>query len=244
MLANLKAEFRKVFTVRSTYVILLISLALELFFAFYATAYHASPRDALDPNLLSGEVVDAINFLGGLCAIVGILLITHEYRYNTIMYSLTSSKNRIRVLASKYVIISVFSVLFAAGFSMLAPLLAKLGFAAHGVTVAPQTFHVGDLLWRVVFFGWGMSMLALTFAAIIRIQVGALAALFLIPGTVEPLLGLLLKKHQAYLPYSSLNAVLNKSLELSHHQAALIALAYIAVGFVITAFLFQKRDAN
>ncbi|HSX30331.1 MAG TPA: ABC transporter permease [Candidatus Saccharimonadales bacterium] len=244
MLAALKAELRKLFSVRSTYVILGICLALEIFFAFYATAYHASPMDARDHGLLAGEVTDAVNFLTKLLAIVGILLVTHEYRYNTIVYSLTSSKKRLRVLASKFAVISMFTVLFTAFFGMLSPLLAKLGFAAHHVALSSQTFDIWGLLWRAVMYGWGIAMLGLVFAFIIRIQVGALAALFLIPGTVEQLLGLLLKKNQVYLPFSSLEAVLNKNDVLSYGHAALVALGYIVLGFVVSAWLFNRRDAN
>ena len=42
-------------------------------------------------------------------------------------------------------------------------------------------------------------MLAFILAIIIRIQVGAIAAVFLIPSTLENLLGLLLKQNQVYL---------------------------------------------
>jgi len=58
---------------------------------------------------------------------------------------------------------------------------------------------VWSLLWRSVFFTWGYAMAGLLIALLIRSQVGAIASLFLIPSTVETLLGLLLKKKRSVL---------------------------------------------
>jgi ABC-2 type transport system permease protein len=243
MIATIRAEFRKLFTVRSTYIIILIALALEVFFAFYATAYKASPSDALKPGELASEVTSAISVLTTLFALVGVLLMAHEYRYNTILYTLSSSKSRSRVFFAKIITVSIFAIILSVSFGFLSAGLAKLGFQAHGHTLVAQTFPVWNLLWRVAFAGWAFSMLALILTTIIRIQVGAIAALFLIPGTIEQLIGLLIKKNQVYLPFSAINAVLDHG-DISHERAALVALAYVVGGWVIAWLLFLKRDAN
>jgi len=244
MIAALKSELRKLLTVRSTYIIVLLSLVLEVFFAFYATAYHASLGDAQNPRLLAGEATDAISVLATLGALVGVLLVTHEYRYNTIVYTLSSSRSRSRVLFAKLIAISCFAIVFAAVASMLAPVLAALGWHVRGVQIVHQDFHVWNLLWRTVLVGWGFAMFALILAFIIRIQVGAIAALFLIPGTVEQLLGLLLKTNQVYLPFSSLNAVINPTNKLSATHAAIVAAVYVIGGWFVAWLLFLRRDAN
>jgi uncharacterized membrane protein len=81
------------------------------------------------------------------------------------------------------------------------------------------------------------------FAFIIRNQIGTIVALIFLPGTVEGLLGLLLKENNFYLPFSALNGVINQ-IPFSHGKSALVALAYVAVGWIVAALLFKRRDAN
>jgi hypothetical protein len=67
--------------------------------------------------------------------------------------------------------------------------------------------------------------------------------MFLIPGTVEQLLGLLLKKNQVYLPFSALGAVLEHN-QISYVRAATVVGLYVVVGWIVAWVLFLRRDAN
>ena len=247
MISALKAEFIKLFTVRSTYIILGLSLALEVLFAFYISGWRAKPDNLADSGFLSEQVTSAVGTLNLLVGIVGVLLVTHEYRYNTIMYTLTSNKSRSRVLFAKLLAISCFAIVFALVFGGLSPLLAGFGIHAHGLHLVHQYVPVWSLIWRTVVAGWGFVALATILALLIRIQVGAIAAMFLIPGTVEQLLGLLLRKNQVYLPFSSLGVLLGNAAEGSHIsyvRAALVGVAYITVGWLVAWIAFIRRDAN
>jgi len=51
MLVALKAEFRKLFTVRSTYILTGLAILFVIFFAFYIEGYHLSGKDLQNPNL-------------------------------------------------------------------------------------------------------------------------------------------------------------------------------------------------
>lgn len=244
MMGNLRSEIRKLLTVRSTYVIFGLCLVLEGIFAFYGSGLKAKPADLQNPHYLANQATSAITILGVLIALVGVLLVTHEYRYNTILHTLTASKNRTRVIIAKIATISLFAVIASAVLALLSPLLTDIGIHVKGLELVSQSMPYGDILWRSVYTGWGFSMLALLLAVIIRSQPGAIAALFLIPGTVEQLLGLLLKDKQVYLPFDSLGAVIEHNDHLSYGHAALVALAYIAVGWLIAWALFLRRDAN
>jgi ABC-2 type transport system permease protein len=245
MTSLIKAEFRKLFTVRSTYVILGLSLLLEIFFAFYVSGIKAKQEVFASPDYLASQAGSAISTLGLIAGLAAVMLITHEYRYNTIMYTLTSSKSRLRVLLAKFCAISVFAVVFAAIYGALSPLLAGLGAHVHGLDVVNQQFDVWPLIWHNIFAGWAFVMFVSIMATIIRSQVGAIAAVFLVPGTVEQLLGLLLKQNQVYLPFSSLNVLFNDGRQaITPEHAALVACAYLVVGFTVTALLFVRRDAN
>jgi hypothetical protein len=98
-----------------------------------------------------------------------------------------------------------------------------------------------------MFYGWGVVMLAAILAFIVRIQVGALVAFFIIPSTVENIAGILLKKNQVYLPFSALNTLVDTfpgENHISYIRGATIALIYIIVGWIIAWILFLRRDAN
>jgi ABC-2 type transport system permease protein len=252
MLGMVKAEFRKLLTIRSTYLILLITVALEVLVFWFASAYNLSPDSAKlalsDPHRLATRALAAVSLVSLLYAgIITVLNITHEYRYNTIMYTLSASKSRSRVLLAKLIMLSMYSVMCGAVFATLAVFMSKWGFAAHHYTLVHQTYDVPGLVWRVLFASWGLSMLAAVIAFIVRNQVGAIATLLILPTTIENLLGLWLHNNSVYLPFSLiLNVLLSDAptANLSYPHAALIALAWIIGGGIVSWVLFLRRDAN
>jgi ABC-type transport system involved in multi-copper enzyme maturation permease subunit len=248
MMAGLKAEFRKLLTVRSTYIITILIVIFVFFIAFYVEGWRLGPKDLHDPNQLSSDVFGALT-LSVFGAVIAILLMTHEYRYNTIIYTLTGSNSRSRVLASKMIVISVYALLLTVIIAVLSPVASYLGVHAHGHTLVPQTLHVGNLAWRSLFYGWSYGMIGLLLAALIRIQVGAIVALFVIPTAIEGLLSQLLKHSAVYLPFSAQAQVIGNQgygtgTPLSSGRAALVVTLYLVVGWIIAWVLFIKRDAN
>ncbi|HVS58743.1 MAG TPA: ABC transporter permease [Candidatus Saccharimonadales bacterium] len=247
MIDSLKSEFRKLLTVRSTYIITILVLAFISFIAFYVEGWRLNVRDLADPHQLTNDVFGALG-LSVFGAIIAILLMTHEYRYNTVMYTLTNSSSRTRVLLSKAIVISAYAVFLTVIISVLSPLASYLGIHAHGHTLAPQTFNVGDVAWRSLFYGWSYGVAGLLLAVLIRSQVGAIAALFVLPGAIEPLLGQLFKHNAVYLPFTAQGQIIGQgamaSPPLDPGKAAVVFCIYLVVGWVIAWVLFLRRDAN
>lgn len=250
MINAIKAETRKLLTVRSTYFILLVSLALMTFFLFYITGWRATVMDLHNPATLTTAISSAINAVSIFAALAALLLFTHEYRYNTIMDTLTSTNNRSKVLAAKILVVSVFAILFSATVMALSPLLVMAGVHAHSLTLVPQTLHYRTLIWQCLFFTWGYSMAGLVLAGLIRNQVGAIITLFVAPGTIESLLSLLLKKNTSYLPFTALHQVIGQGRDLALAgsitpvHAAYVFSAYLAGTWIVAWVLFIRRDAN
>ncbi len=249
MITNLKAEFRKVFSVRSTYVILAFVFILEIIFAFYSSGWRIDAYDLHNPNTLANDITMAVSAVSIFVALIAALLMTHEYRYNTIMYSLTLSKSRTRVLVAKILVISAIAVVFTIVVGALSPLLSVLGAHANHLKFAPQTLHYGTLLWRSLFFGWGYAMAGLLIAALIRNQIGAIVTLFIAPDTIEGLLSIALKKDTVYLPFSALHTVIGQGMGDYLHaitplHAAEVFMVYLVLGWIIAWILFVRRDAN
>ncbi|HYH36352.1 MAG TPA: ABC transporter permease, partial [Candidatus Saccharimonadales bacterium] len=178
--------------------------------------------------------------------IIAILLMTHEYRYNTIMYTLTASNSRSKVLFAKILAISIFALLFTLTIVILSPVLIYLGAHIHGNSLAAQIIPYGDLLWRCLFYGWASILAGLLLATLIRNQIGAVVSLFVIPSLEQAAAALLLKNNAVYLPFMSLNEVLISPSKgsLSYGHAALVFSAYLIVGWIVAWILFLRRDAN
>jgi ABC-type transport system involved in multi-copper enzyme maturation permease subunit len=251
MKSALKAEFRKLFTVRSTYVLCLISLVILGIFAFYLQGLKVAPESLGDTHKLAGEVTNAISTVAIFAALAGVLLVTHEYRYSTIMYSLTSSKSRVRVILAKFIAVSLFTIGFSLAIGILSPLFTYAGISLRGLHLVHQDLHIWDLLWRSVFYGWGIAAFGMVLATIIRNQIGAIIALFVLPGVVEGLAGMLLKHNAIYLPYQALNSLIGLAssgpagnISASHGKSVLIFLTYLVVGWAISLTLLLRRDAN
>jgi ABC-type transport system involved in multi-copper enzyme maturation permease subunit len=172
-----------------------------------------------------------------------LLLVTHEYRYNTVLYTLTAVKSRTRVFLAKIIVISGFALLFSLLFAFASPALTSLALSLRGIEIGPQVFNYGDLLWRALFVGWGTAMAAFVIAMLIRVQVGAIVALFLVPATVEQLAGLALKDNAVYLPFRSL-ANITFPAEVSPGKSALVFLCYLVPVLLVTWYSFLRRDAN
>lgn len=241
MMALLRAEFRKLLTVRSTYVISIIALLLVGFLAFYVAGYKGiGGSGALWLMDMLGQVSTTVAIF---VALVAILLMGHEYRYNTIMYTLTTANSRTKVLLAKVVTVVTYSLAMLVGAVILSVLAYWLGMMFAPVTrvlVTPELFW-GDV-WHATYFVVGYGLLGLLFAFIFRHLVGAIAALFIIP-TVEGILSLILKDNVKYLPMTSLEQVHSHDL-LSSGRAALVFAGYMAVIWLVTWYVFQRRDAN
>lgn len=244
MRAALKSEFRKLLSTRSTYAIIAICFLLAVIFAFWAEGIRATPESLGDPLKLSNQITGAVGAVSLILALIGVLLITHEYRYNTIMYTLTASNSRTKTLLAKIVAAVVLSLVLTVCFAIVSPLLTKLGLAVKGYDLVPQVFYFQDLWWRCLFYGLGYMMTGLLLGLLFRSQVGAIVTLLLAQATIEPLLGLLLKSNNIYLPFSALNSVLSENAQISSAKAAVVFMTYMAAGWTAAFILFIRRDAN
>ena len=242
----IKAEFRKLLSVRSTYIIVAGCLLITMLFAGYIEGVRASVHTMANPLLLAGESKSAALLVGLILAIAGLMLFGHEYRYNTIMYTLTSTNRRLKPYFAKVVSITVFSLVMGLVTTFFSPLCTLIGLKIGGHHLSPQTFDYVSIAWRCVFCVWGYAMYAFILVAIIRSQIGAIVTYLLIPLIGENILGALLKGNMKYLPFASLQTVAAPSIlqGSTPGQSALISTLYVIVGIVVGAVLIMRRDAN
>ncbi len=255
MAPTLKAEFKKLLTVRSTYFISIIMLLLISFVAFYAIGYKASPTDLVSPLFLVSTIGGIAAGIAPAAGIVALLLLAHEYRYNTIVYTLTAANKRSKVLLSKICVSMVFVLVYTIVVVAIALALVGIGVAATGHHLPHQDINYLTFFGKSIFYTEAYALAALLFITLIRNQIGAIALLLLMPGTIETLLSLLLKRNSIYLPFTALTQVIKAPLadtqsrklvdvgHLSPVKGGAVFLAYLIVGWIVAWYLFLKRDA-
>jgi ABC-2 type transport system permease protein len=246
MIAALKAEIRKILTVRSTYAIVAFALLASAFICGFANGYKASVQQLQDPSVLQKSILVSAMICAIFAALVGILSLTHEYRYNTILYTLTANRSRTVALLAKIVAVTIFSILVTVLIAVTAPFFTLIGAQIAGHSMSAQQIWYSDIVWRVLLYGWGYAMIALLIATLMRNQVAAIVGLFIIPSTVESILTLLIKEKAAYLPFHLLSSIIDKTPApaMQPSRASLWFLLYMVVGWVVAWALFMRRDAN
>jgi ABC-2 type transport system permease protein len=235
-----RSEFRKLLTIRSTYILMILATLLLGFFSFWALGYKGV---ATANPVLMQAVMDGVTVVAMFISIIAVLNVTHEYRYNTIMYTLTSANSRTKVFLAKLGVILAFVLGFFVFASLFAVLMTWIGATMSGNTPINDTFYFTETIWRSLFHITAMTLLGFMFGMLFRHVVGAIAVLFIVPNTIEGLLSIVMKENTKYLPYSAIEQVHSGAL-LTPNKAALVASAYIVGGLIIAWILFLRRDAN
>lgn len=123
MQSILKSEFRKFLSIRSTYLVTLVTLALTAALTFIVARQQNqvidNPWFMHDTGIFLG-----IGIFATFAGILAILNVAHEYRYNTITYTLTVSNSRLKVFLAKTIVVTAYSLLIGV-FSRLCWLLVS-----------------------------------------------------------------------------------------------------------------------
>lgn len=252
MITTLRSEFRKLLTIRSTYLVTIIAVLLVILLAGYGEGYRNGGQ--ANSQTLNNSLLNMGSFTSLFAAIVAILAMAHEYRYNTIIHTLVNSNSRTKALLSKVAAVIVYCLLLT-----LLLCIVTLGGIAMGANLGGHPLphqEIDYILYYVkaAFFITGTAMAGMLFAVLIRNVVAAFAIFFILPNIIETIANLLIKEKSVYMPFSALNEVLITVPpdvsgtpfvlgNLSPLEGALIFLAYLIPGWIITWLLFLRRDA-
>ncbi|MFZ1249202.1 MAG: ABC transporter permease [Candidatus Saccharimonadales bacterium] len=243
----LRTELRKVLTLRSTYVVTILTLLLAGAVNFWGMGYKY--HGGANPHYMFDNIIGSFNGVGIFSGIVAILLATHEYRYNTIFYTLTANRSRSGVLLAKAAVVTSYAVVFVALVALVSYAALMLGLHLGHHSVGPQSVAYGQMIWRGLFYIWGMGMFGLLIALLVRNQIGTIVLYLLTPGTVETLASLLLKENAKFLPFTALGNVVAQPMFSAQKMVPINESAFIALGWIVALslvawLLFLRRDAN
>jgi ABC-type transport system involved in multi-copper enzyme maturation permease subunit len=250
----LRAEWRKVFTVKLWWGMLLGALAFTAIGVAAQIATSGSSRSDLPP-LSSGAGQHSVYGAGAsaeiFALIVGIIVITSEYRHFTSRPTFLFEPRRGHVIVAKIVLSAAVGLLYAACCVALTLAIATPWLAAKNVTVGWSEFDLVPVLLGVFAVVTIYSVVGLGLGVLVRNQVaaviGAVAYLFVL----EPLITVVpvVKDVHRFLPGGATAAVIQSARDggtelLSPWQGGLVlvgwGLLFAAAGWLLSV----RRDVQ
>lgn len=247
----LASELLKLRTTRVPYVLLgLTILASGLVTAALVGAGEADP-DKADRAL---ALAQGAGFWSTIATVLGILIVTNEYRHDTIMTTFLAEPRRVRVLAAKLATSLIAGAVLALGaiVAMAAVALPWLSITDQSLPLEGQALEaVGRLLLAFAL----SAALGAAVGAIIQNQVGTIITVFVWFLIVESIIGVVsgllfgdlgdADPVSPYLPGSALGAIVGgqgAEFMLDGGWGALLATGYVAALSLLGAVSMTRRD--
>ena len=250
MISALRYEWRRLNSIRSTWIISAMYLALVCVIGLIPV-FLARPGTLAQSwaGLFStpGNVLSAM-----LLSVVAAQTFGHEYRYGVIRLTLSEFPVREKILIAKTLIMSAYVI----GMTLLAWAVLGLGGLVAGKEkvnsiAGGHTISGSDnstQMWQVLAFGIGYCIFAMSITMLSRNLALGVTLPLLLATILEPLIsGLLgmirewLDSVTHYLPFSSAQAwVVNAP---GWPQAGLVFAAWVVGIYFLATFFFIKRDA-
>lgn len=253
MISALKAEFAKLTSVRSTYIWTGIMVVITLFLSGYVYGNAQAKQALISTSFMYDAMYFSLGFFGMAATILAILLVTHEYRYKTIDYTLTASRSRLTVFVAKALVMLGYAFVGGVIVSILSYIGLKVGLNLSNTVMIAQEFPVAEVIAKFAVYLLSYTMIGLIFGYIFKSVIIAIVAYFVVPS-IEGVVSIVIKTDlPKYLPFRSFDAVAASPTLLANgpevqvltQGAAIVtSLIYISVFTVIAALLFIRRDAN
>ena len=248
------AELLKLRTTRVPYVMLAI---IALLSAIAAAALVGSGALA-DDDEPAVSLAQGASFSGILALVLGVLIVTNEYRHGTVNSTFLLEPRRVRVLVAKLAAATVMGIAIAAA-SLLAALAVAVPWSAARGDPSPLAGDLGKaaVLLALVYILY--ALLGAGLGAVIQNQVGTIVAALVwffigenVIGVVASLLSDGLGEPDPvsrYLPGSALGGILGFSqgdgaedFLLGPWASAALASVYVAAMAVLGAVAMTRRD--
>lgn len=234
----LYAELLKIRTAPWTTLILVLSLIAITVLGAGSTL--ASADDSFAPPDAVGDVVSIGQIALVFALLLGILVVTWDYRHGTITQTFLAAPRRERVVLAKLVAALLIGVALVLLTLAIGIVMGKAWLGGDFRILREHWEQMGRIvaagaLWAV--FGAGVG-------AILQTQVGALVSSLIWFLVVEPIVGGLRPRIGAYLPGNALDAFVSGSDRLSHGDAAIVAAAYAIVAAALGTASVLRRDVS
>jgi hypothetical protein len=252
--ANIRAEWTKLRSVRSTNWTLLATFGLAVSFGALIAASQMSSWDALDATERMRFDATAFSLSGLFLAqlavgVLGVLVITSEYATGQIRATFGATPQRLTVLAAKAITFTavILTTGIIASFGAFA--IGQSIFAAEGVDASLGQPGVLRAVIGGALYLCGVGLLAVGLGTIFRRTAGAVAALVGVLFVLPIVSGFLPSAFQnaigKYFPAQAGMSIFNVVADpraLSPWTGLAVLLAYGVVSLTLGAFLLIRRD--
>jgi ABC-2 type transport system permease protein len=244
----LAAELRKLTSVRTSWVITGIGLVLVAFGAgfFIFEEQFSGPFDGTDAQFAAA--IDQIGGMSPIVLVIGLLVMTTEFRHGTIGRTLQFTPSRSTVVGAKLAIGIGYGVaFFVLGLLVVAALVAIRG----------QVPTVGSETWAALWQGpVGLALTAMfgvALGALLRNQVVAVAVALIYLFIGETLVNQFYPEVARWMPFQALNAVFTSEESMAGMPEGMILpleplvglsvfLGYVLVFAIAAVVLMRTRD--
>jgi ABC-2 type transport system permease protein len=249
MMNQVRSEWIKLRTVRSTWILLFVTVGISLLVG--GLVGFVRRNDTLDGGDTASSLMSGFFLSMFIIGVSAVLLVSSEFRTGTIRPTLAAQPNRVKIFAAKVIVVVLSSLAVSVVMSALALGVGRL---VLGVGESLVTFNgsdwasvAGAIVFFVLFALWGVGL-----AFIIRHSAGAICALILWPLVGEGILmniitGLLDKRWiMKFMPYTAGSHLFtdpNDELGLSRVTGGLYFSAFVAASLALGLWMFRRRDA-
>ncbi len=242
MIDQLRSEFLKMRTTRTTALLLLGAAALTLLGVFVeglSPKLDKLAQEDTQRTLLGAGASGAVFF----ATLAGLVAVTSEFRYGTIRPTLLFEPRRRVVLAAKLAAAALAGILFAVICLALSFGAGLAILAARDVNVALTDAHTLALVFGTVAAAALSAMLGVTVGALIRNQVGAIVAVVAYSFLVDAVLFATVPSLGRYLPGKAGDALSGRPVEhlLAPGPGAAVLVAW-TLAFVAVATVRNDRS--
>jgi len=256
ILRSVRAEWIKLWTLRSTWITSFIAIALTVLFgAGLAAAFGQSEQyqDTAKESITAG-----LNFGQIVVAVLGALIITGEYSSGQIRSSLAAVPKRGRLLLSKAVVLAVVSFILGSVSVFLSWAISKPFLGEHAGSLTDA--HYAGYIWGSGLAYAVIALMTLGIGFLLRSTAGAITVIVSLLFVVAVPLQLAASKWEwinkviGCLPSTVSSAVSDPFQNatqwggdgvqfLSHGQAIAVFVAWALVPLIAAWVVFSRRDA-
>ena len=256
VLRSVRAEWIKLWTLRSTWITSFIAIALTVLFG--AGIAIASGQQQEGQEAAKNMITAGLNFGQIVVAVLGALIITGEYASGQIRSSLAAVPHRGRLLLSKAMVLAIVSFLLGSLSVFLSWAISKPFLGEHAGSLTDS--HYAGHIWGSGLVFVGIALMALGIGFLLRSTAGTIpvlvSILFIISTPLQVAAGKWewINKIIGCLPSTVSEAVsdpFQRTTEwggqgaqfLSHGQAVAVFAAWAIIPLIAAWFVFSRRDA-
>ncbi len=244
MIAQLRAELLKIRSTRTTLALGIGMILLVVLFALLPGLLMSASEVAQEEN--QRTLIAGGHAAGLFAVLVGIMLVTAEYRHGTIRPTLLYQPKRGLLVGAKLIAGLLMGLVFGLVAQAIAVAIALVVLAGRGIDVAMSTETiVGLSLGTVVATGiW--ALLGVGVGAIVRHQVGAIVGVLAYSFVVESIVFGLVPGAGRFLPGTALQALQDRTTDhlLGWGAGGALALGYAAALALVGIVLTRIRDVE